>query len=80
MLFAYTFGIVMALLLGTGMCLSMGIIGGQGTLFMTMGIIIGIIGIAGISVNFPIYRKILDHSKNKYSADIIALADQIAEE
>lgn len=78
--FAYTFGIVMALLLGVGMCLSMNVIGGGGTLFMIVGVIIGIIGIAGVSVNYPIYRSILDNSKKKYSADIIALAKEIAEE
>lgn len=79
-IFAYTFGIVMALLLGTGMCLSMNIIGNGSTLFMTLGIIVGIIGIAGVSLNYPIYKKILDNSRNKYAADIIALANQIAEE
>lgn len=78
--FAYTFGIVMALLLGVGMCLSMNVIGGGGTLFMIVGVIIGIIGIAGVSVNYPVYRRILDNSKKKYSADIIALAKEIAEE
>lgn len=78
--FAYAFGIVMALLLGVGMCLSMNVIGGGGTLFMIVGVIIGIIGIAGVSVNYPIYRRILDNSKKKYSADIIALAKEIAEE
>lgn len=78
--FAYTFGIVMALLLGVGMCLSMNVIGGGGTLFMIVGVIIGIIGIAGVSVNYPIYRRIRDNSKKKYSADIIALAKEIAEE
>lgn len=78
--FAYTFGIVMALLLGVGMCLSMNVIGGGGTLFMIVGVIIGIIGIVGVSVNYPVYRRILDNSKKKYSADIIALAKEIAEE
>ena len=58
----------------------MNVIGGGGTLFMIVGVIIGIIAIAGVSVNYPIYRRILDNSKKKYSADIIALAKEIAEE
>lgn len=78
--FAYTFGIIMALLLGVGMCLTMNVIGGGGTLSMAVGVIIGVIGIIGVSVNFPIYKKILNNSKKKYSADIIALAKEIAEE
>lgn len=78
--FAYTFGVIMTLLLGVGMCLSLDQIGGGGALFMTLGIITGVIGIVGVSVNFPIYKRILESSKKKYSADIITLAEQIAEE
>lgn len=77
--FAYTFGVIMTLLLGVGMCLSLQIIGG-GTVSVTLGIIAGVIGIIGISVNYTIYKKILENSKGKYAADIIALAGQIAEE
>ncbi len=79
-IFAYTFGVIMTLLLGVGMCLSLNIIGDGGTMFMTLGIIAGIIGIAGVSVNYVIYKRILDSSKKKYATDIITLAEQIAEE
>ena len=79
-IFACTFGVVMALLLGTGMCLSMKVIGDGSPLMMGLGIIIGLIGIAGVSVNDALYSRILSNSKKKYSADIIALASQIAEE
>lgn len=78
-IFAYTFGTVMSLLLGIGMCLSMNVIGG-GTAFLILGAVIGTIGIIGISVNYPVYKKILEKSMNKYSADILSLARQIAEE
>ena len=78
--FAFTFGVVMTLLLGVGMCLSMNVIGGGSTLFTALGIAVGVIGIVGVSVNYAIYKKLLENSKKKYSADIIALAKQIAEE
>ncbi len=78
--FAYTFGIVMSLVLGVGMCLSMEVIGDGSTVCMVLGVIIGLVGIAGVSVNYPIYKKILENSKKKYSADILALANQIVEE
>lgn len=78
--FAYTFGVIMALLLGVGMCLSMNVIGDGSTLYMALGVVIGVIGIAGVSLNFLIYSKILENSKKKYSADILSLAGQIAEE
>ena len=76
--FAYSFGIIMSLILGFGMCLSMNIIG-NGNLIV-LGIIIGIIGIIGVGLNYPIYKKILEESKKKYSQDIIRLANEISEE
>lgn len=79
-IFAYTFGVVMTLLLGVGMCLSMKVIGDGSTLFTALGVVVGVIGVVGISVNYPIYKKILEKSKKKYSADTIALANQIAAE
>ncbi|MBR3362237.1 MAG: dihydropteridine reductase [Lachnospiraceae bacterium] len=79
-IFAYTFGIVMSLLLGVGMCLSMKIIGNGSTVYMILGVIAGLIGIAGVSVNYLIYKRIREKSMDKYAADILALAGQIAEE
>lgn len=76
--FAYSFGIFMSLVLGFGMCLSMGVIfNGK---YFVLGIIIGIIGILGVSANYPIYKMILENSKKKYSYDIIRLANEISSE
>lgn len=77
-IFTYTFGIVCALIAGTGMCLSMGVIGAGTAVFTGFGIVVGIIGFAGMAVNYPIYRRILQKSKNKYAGDIIRLATEIA--
>lgn len=78
--FAYTFGVVMTLVLGAGMCLSMKVIG-DGSNFMTIvGIVVGVIGIVGISVNYPIYKKLLDNGKKKYAFEIMQLAKEISEE
>ena len=79
-IFAFTFGTVMSLLLGVGMCLSMKVIGNGSTMHMVLGVIAGLIGIAGVSVNYLIFKRIRDKSMNKYAADILALAGQIAEE
>ena len=79
-IFAYTFGVAMALLLGVGMCLSMQVIGDGSALFTALGVVVGVIGIVGVAVNYPIYKKILEGSKKKYSADIITLANEIAAE
>ena len=46
--FTYTFGVISALVLGTGMCFSMQVIG-SGTLGMVIGIAVGVVGIIGCS-------------------------------
>lgn len=79
-IFAYTFGIISSLVLGVGMCLCMGVLIKATPLIMTLGVIIGCIGIAGVSVNYPLFKKILTKSKNKYASDIIKLANEIANE
>ena len=79
-IFAYTFGVIMALVLGLGMCLAMGQIGNGDLPSMILGIVIGLVGIAGASVNYPIYKVLLQKGKKKYGNDIIQLAKEIAEE
>lgn len=79
-IFTYTFGIIAALILGVGMCLSMKVIG-DGSVGMTvLGIIVGLLGIAGVTVNYPIYKKMLENGKKKYASDILRLAKEISEE
>ena len=79
-IFAYTFGIVCSLILGTGMSLAMGVIGGNMAGSMIVGLIVGLIGIFGVSINYFIYKKFLNAGKSKYKSDILALAKQITEE
>ena len=78
-IFAYSFGVIMSLVLGTGMCLSMKVIGDGSTLMMVVGIIVGIIGIIGVGLNYPIYRKLLESGKKKYAFEIMELAKEISE-
>ena len=77
-IFAYTFGIISALVLGTGMSLAMQVIG-SGVTGMILGIIIGVIGIIGCCVNYPIYKKLLEKGKEKYAYEIVELAREISE-
>jgi hypothetical protein len=77
-IFTYTFGIISALVFGTGMCLAMQVIG-QGALCMVLGIVIGIIGLGGCGVNYPIYKKMLEKGKAKYAFEIVQLAREISE-
>lgn len=77
-IFAYTYGILSALIAGTGMCLSMQIIA-NGTAAMVLGIVVGIIGFVGCGVNYPVYKKILEKGKAKYAFEIVELAREITE-
>ena len=74
-IFAYTNGIIMSLIFGLGMSMTMKVIGSS----FILGLIIGIIGMIGIALNYPLYKKILNNSKEKYSYDIIKLANEISE-
>lgn len=79
-IFAYTFGVIVTLAFGTGMCLSMGVIGGNTTLSITFGIVIGIISFLLMGLNYLIYKKLIQRGKEKYGSDIIRLATEIANE
>ncbi len=72
-IFGYTFGTVGALVLGTGMSLAMKIIGNS----MPLGIAVGVLGIAMVSVNYFFYKKILKSRKQKYANQIRALSDEL---
>ena len=76
--FAYTFGIVSSLVAGLGMSLSMQVIGGT-TLLTAIGIVIGVIGFTCMSINYPIYKKLLENGKKKYAYEIVELAREISE-
>ena len=77
--FTYTWGIISALIFGTGMCLAMQVIGSDMT-HMMLGIVIGIIGMIGCGVNYPIYTRLLERGKEKYAFEIVELAKEISEE
>ena len=76
--FTYTFGIISALVLGTGMCFAMQVLG-SGAVGMAIGIIVGVIGMVGCGVNYPIYKKLLENGKKKYAYEIVELAREISE-
>ena len=75
-IFTYSCGIISALIFGTGMCLAMKVIGNS----MVLGILIGVIGMVGCGINYPIYKKMLEKGKAKYAYEIVELARQISEQ
>ena len=79
-IFTYTFGIIAALVTGVGMCFSMNVIGSGTTTMFVLGVIVGIVGLAGMGINYPIYKKMLAKGKQKYAYEIIELAKEISED
>lgn len=80
-MFAYIFGGISALIMGSGMSLVMTDIGAMLGMSDTMvpGIIIGVVGLFMAIINYPIYNKILTSRKKKYADDILNLSDKIME-
>lgn len=72
-IFGYAYGSAGALVLGTGMCLAMEVIGAS----MGLGIVIGLAGIALCLTTYPIYKAILKSRRKKYAGKIFALSDEI---
>lgn len=77
--FAYIFGSLSAIIMGSGMSLVMTdiseTVGLQNP--MLYGIIIGIVGMFMAIMNYPIYKGILGARRRKYADKIIAMSDKI---
>jgi hypothetical protein len=80
--FAYVFGSISAIIMGSGMSLVMTDLGetlGMGDA-MVPGVVIGVIGLVLALVNYPMYKKILGSRKEKYAEQIIKLSDKLMNE
>lgn len=79
-IFTYSLGIAAALVAGVGMCLSMKVIGDGSSAIIALGIFIGIVGLFGMGINYPLYQKFLKKGKQKYAFEIMQLAKEISEQ
>lgn len=77
--FAYIFGSIAAIVMGSGMSFVMTDIGEKIgiTDAMIPGVVIGVIGMLMAIVNYPVYKKILTSRRKKYAKEIISLSDRI---
>jgi len=80
--FAYIFGSISAVVMGSGMSLVMTDIGTTLGMTETMvpGIVIGVIGLLLAIINYPMHKGIMNSRRKKYADQIIALSDQIMKE
>ena len=77
--FAYVYGSVSAVVMGTGMSLVMTDIGAIIGLESAMvpGIVIGVAGMGMALSTYPIYKKMLNARKKKYAPEILKLSEKI---
>ena len=66
-------GILGALIMGIGMCCAMVWMG----VWFVPGIVIGIVGIAMVSVAYPIYQHVLRREREKIAPEIMRLTDEL---
>jgi hypothetical protein len=78
-IFAYVFGSISAIVMGSGMSLVMTdiseIVGIRNP--MLLGIVIGVAGMLMAIVNYPVYKRILSSRRKKYADKIIALSNKL---
>ena len=79
MILTYTLGVISVLIFGVGMCLAMGQIGSGTTGSFILGVVIGVLGMVGMGINYPIYKYVLENGKKKYAFEIMELAREISE-
>ena len=76
--FAYVFGSISAIVMGSGMSLIMTDlgqkIGVENT--VTTGVAVGLVGLVLALANYPIYKKRLASRKSKYADQILKLSEQ----
>ena len=80
--FAYTYGSIGAIVMGSGMSLVMTEIGALLGMTATMvpGIAIGVVGMGMALTTYPIYKKLLNSRKRKFAPQIMALSDKLLQE
>ena len=77
--FAYAYGSLSAIIMGTGMSLVMTDLGAIIGLSSAMvpGIVIGAAGMGMALSTYPIYKKMLSARKKKYAPEILKLSEKI---
>ena len=79
-IFAYSFGGVGALVLGTGMCFAMKVLGATLALGMPIGIGVGCVGLAMVGTAYPLYKKLLQYRRQRYASEVMRLSDELLNE
>lgn len=65
-------GTISTLIFGTGMSLAM-----EWKEFFILGIIVGVIGIVGITLAYPVYSRMIKKRREKIASEIKRLSDEL---
>jgi len=76
---ALCIGIISSLVLGLGMSMAMQVLG-AGMAIILSGILIGIVGMAGMLLAYPVYCAKQRKAKEKFSPRILELAEELYQE
>jgi len=71
-----TAGILSCLLMGVGMCCCLV----WGGVWFGVGIAVGLAGIAGMALNYPMYTRILRKERERIAPEILRLTDELMQE
>lgn len=80
--FAYVFGTVAAMVMGTGMSLVMTELGSLLGITEPLipGVVIGVAGLAMALLTYPLYKGVLGARKGKYAGRILELSQELLEQ
>ena len=67
-------GIGGVLIFGLGMCLAMEVIAHM----IWLGVVLGVIGMAGMILAYPVYRKFFARAKEQYALRILQLTEELS--
>jgi len=71
-------GILGALILGTGMSLTMTELGSAlGEFAMVLGIVVGLVGLVLVALAYPVYNRTLKKEREKIAPEILRLTDEL---
>lgn len=76
--FSIAAGVIGTLIMGLGMSLAMSDLGAPlGSAAMPVGIIVGLVGTAVLSVAYPLYHRILKKERERVAPEILRLTDEL---
>lgn len=68
-----TAGIISSLVMGTGMSMCMVFMG----VWFIPGILIGSVGLAGVCLTYPLYRRLVRKERQRVAPEILALSEEL---